>query len=67
VNPIVNPRLDSNGRLTFENAAFASDVARGPAGYRASWFRFDNTTSEVQPLSDTQSATDHHRGAPRSA
>jgi hypothetical protein len=57
VNPIVNPRLESSGRLTFENAAFESDVARGPAAYRASWFRFDNTTSEVQPLSDTQSAT----------
>jgi hypothetical protein len=57
VNPIVNPRLDSNGRLTFENAASASGVASGPAAYRASWFRFDNTTSDTQPLSETRSAT----------
>jgi hypothetical protein len=57
VNPIVNPRLESNGRLTFENAAFAAGAASGPAVYHASWFRFDNTTSETQPLAETQSAT----------
>src|SRR6185312_5426845 len=38
VNPIVSPRLDANGRLTFENAAFDAGVASGPATYRASWF-----------------------------
>ena len=57
VNPIVNPRLDSNGRLTFENAAVATGVASGPAVYRAAWFRFNNGTGETQPLSDTHSAT----------
>jgi hypothetical protein len=57
VNPIVKPRLDSNGRLTFENAAFVAGVAEGPAAYRASWFRFDNATGEMQPLSETRSAT----------
>ncbi len=35
VNPIVSPRLDASGRLTFENAAFAAGVASGPATYRA--------------------------------
>ncbi len=57
VNPIVNPRLDANGRLTFENAAVAGGVATAPATYRASWFRFNNATDERQPLSETQSTT----------
>jgi hypothetical protein len=57
VNPIVNPRLDANGRLTFENAAFAADPSGGAATYRASWFLFDNATGERQSLSETQSRT----------
>jgi len=57
VNPIVAPRLDANGRLTFENAAIAAGVANGPATYRASWLRFDNATGETQALSETQSST----------
>ena len=57
VNPIVAPRLDANGRLTFENAAVAAGVASGPATYRASWFRFDNATSETQAIAETQSPT----------
>jgi hypothetical protein len=57
VNPIVNPRLDTNGRLTVENAAFAAGAASGPATYRASWFRFDNATGETHPIADTQSST----------
>jgi hypothetical protein len=56
VNPIVTPRLADN-RLSFENAAVAADVAKVPAGYRASWFVFDNATGESRPLSDTSSAT----------
>jgi hypothetical protein len=57
VNPIVNPRLDANGRLTMENAALAAGVAGGPATYHASWFRFDNATGETQALAETESET----------
>ena len=56
VNPIVTPRLDANG-LTFENAAIAAGVARGPVAYRASWMLFNNMTGATVRLSETKSAT----------
>ena len=50
VNPIVDPRLDANG-------AVDAGVASGPATYHASWMRFDNTTGDTQPISETQGQT----------
>jgi hypothetical protein len=57
VNPVVDPRLDANGRLTLENAAVAAGVSKGPATYRVSWLLFDNATGQTRPLSQTQSDT----------
>jgi len=57
VNPIVSPHLDADGRLTFDNAAFAAGVASGPARYRASWLHFDNATGETRTIAETQSLT----------
>jgi hypothetical protein len=57
VNPIVNPRLDASGSLTFENAAIAAGAAKGQPTYRAAWMLFDNTTGETKPLTTTDSQT----------
>ena len=57
VNPIVDPRLDAAGTLTFANAAVAAGMADAPAEYRAAWFRFDNATGATEPIGETRSAT----------
>jgi hypothetical protein len=55
VNPIVDPALDANGRLTFANAAVEADVAPAPAGYRTVWSRFDNETGATELLGERTS------------
>ena len=57
INPIVNPRLDDAGTLTFENAAVARGVAQPPSAYRAEWFRYDNTTGSATALGETRGST----------
>jgi hypothetical protein len=54
VNPVVNPRLDPDGTLSFDNAAVSAGVADAPSEYRISWFRFDNTTGAVEPIGETR-------------
>ena len=57
VNPVVNPRLDAGGVLTFDNAAVSAGFADAPSAYVAMWSRFDNTTSETTRIGETRSAT----------
>jgi len=57
VNPIVSPRLDAAGQLTFENAAVAAAVAGHPERYRAEWLEFDNATGTTRRIAATESAT----------
>jgi hypothetical protein len=57
VNPIVNPRLDDTGTLTFDNAAVAAKVAQAPTAYQAEWARFDNATGTSTPIGRTESRT----------
>ncbi len=56
-NPLVDFALRADGMLTFENAAVAAGVASAPAGYRARWSRFDNTTGPVGDAVETTMQT----------
>jgi hypothetical protein len=65
VSPLVNFALDSNGRLTFENAAVIAKTASAPAdGYSASWSRFDNDTGESSAIGTPARATGGQVQAP---
>lgn len=50
VNPVTDPSIDRQGRLTFRNAASDSGVATEPVEYRVRWSLFDNTTQVATAL-----------------
>jgi hypothetical protein len=58
INPIGDPELDADG-LTFRNVAVDADLARGPRGYRAEWFRFDNATGTSERIGETFGGSTH--------
>ncbi len=45
VNPLAEPRLGSDGVLTFENAAVSARAASAPSRYTLLWSRYDNATN----------------------
>ncbi len=57
VNPVVNPMLQSDGTLTFENAAVDARAAEGGEGYTLQWFRFDNATDQPTDVGDAQTTS----------
>jgi hypothetical protein len=56
VNPVVDPRLSSDARLTFANAAVDHAGASAPPTYRAVWHRFDNDSGAAERLGATEGA-----------
>jgi hypothetical protein len=64
VNPIVDPRLDAGGVLTFENAAVAAGVSPPPGGYELVWSRFDNATGSAIGSQETVRSTGPRAQAP---
>ena len=55
VNPVVDPALSADGRLTFKNAAVDGGFASTPRGYAAVWHTFDNDSGSVTRLAETES------------
>jgi hypothetical protein len=54
VNPIIDPALDAQGRLTFRNAAVEAAVADRAPGYRALWYTFDNRADKATLIATTE-------------
>jgi hypothetical protein len=57
VCPVVEPVLNADGRLTFENVAVAARAATAPESYHLQWFRFDNAANARTPAGEATSAS----------
>jgi hypothetical protein len=55
VNPVVDPALGPDGRLTFRNAAVQYRFAPAPSSYTAVWHQFDNDSGEARRIAETES------------
>ena len=64
VNPVVDPTLTNNGRLSWDNAAIAARVADDPKSYTLQWFAFDNATGERRDVGEAQTASTTESTAP---
>jgi hypothetical protein len=64
VNPVTDPVLSPDGRLTFANAATAARVADAPESYTLQWFRFDNIARRQEPVGDASTVSTAAADAP---
>src|SRR5258706_13829119 len=56
INPIVDPRLDADGRLSFENAAVSAGLAAAPRADPAAGARFGNATRAPTGIGENDGA-----------
>ena len=56
-NPLVDPRLDASGQLTFRNAAEQAGVGPAAESYTVEWAAFDNASDSRQGVTMERSAT----------
>jgi hypothetical protein len=54
VNPIVDPAIDAEGRLSFRNLAADMAVADRAPSYRALWYTFDNLADKATLVTTTE-------------
>jgi hypothetical protein len=57
VCPVVEPVLNGDGRLTFENVAVTVQAATAPESYQLQWFQFDNAANTRTPAGEATSAS----------
>jgi hypothetical protein len=58
INPVVNPRIDADHMMRFDNAAAAAQLLDTPSEYEMSWFRFDNDSGSRLRVTDTIGSRD---------
>jgi hypothetical protein len=63
-NPVVNPSLNREGLLTFDNAAEEAAVEKAAERYTVQWSRFDNATSSHTSVGELQTVTTRSAQAP---
>jgi hypothetical protein len=54
INPVVDPQLEAQGTLSFQNAALEADIhPAGQTTYKAVWYRFDNATGQSELIAES--------------
>ena len=52
INPVVNPRLSTDGALVFDNAAVDAGFAKPATAYGPAWLQFDSATGNTTKIAD---------------